>query len=46
MKFDMVFKDINNCVATYGMINGETVIKDIMMMVCRSTLLLKVKMQL
>jgi hypothetical protein len=32
-KFDMDFKDINNWVVTYGMINGDKVIKDIMMMV-------------
>jgi hypothetical protein len=29
----MDFKDINNWVATYGMINDDKVIKDIMMMV-------------
>jgi hypothetical protein len=33
MKFDMGFKDINNWVATDGMINGDKVIKDIMMTV-------------
>jgi hypothetical protein len=33
MKFDMGFKDINNWVATLGMINSDKVIRDIMMMV-------------
>jgi hypothetical protein len=32
-KFDMGFKNINNWVATHRMINGDKVIKDIMMMV-------------
>jgi hypothetical protein len=34
-KFDMGFMDITNWVATHGMINGDKVIKDIMMMILK-----------
>jgi hypothetical protein len=33
IKFNMGFKDINNWAAAHEMINGDKVIKDIMMMV-------------
>jgi hypothetical protein len=43
MKFDMGFKDINNWVATNGMITGDKIIKDIMMMHNRLSFLFEVK---